>query len=533
MPSHQDSIGSYLARQFRKRADAVAPETTDLDRVRGYKNDPIGFCRDVLGFEPWSKQADWLRAVTTHKRIAVASGHKTGKSRGLAALAWWFYCTHPGARVVITSVTDRQVNGIVWREIRRLARSSKIPLPGAAGMNLRAQSGIEDPSFDFAEIKGYTAREVEAIAGTSGPAILYLVDEASGVSPEIFEAIEGNRAAGNAWLVMISNPTRAEGEFYDSFHSKRDLYATFRIDSRDSPNITGECYDLWGCEMPGLAVSSWVEEKAREWGEDSAMFKIRVAGLFSVAEDAKIFPSGLLIEAQSRWETADDSGRLFIGIDPAGPGDGGDESAFVPRRGKKALWPRTKVGLSAEAHVAEALDLIHEHREPIDNDEPPIAVLDIEGPIGARALSAFREHADRRPRDFEIAAVRASDRAVRSPHLYDRMRDELWANGREWLRDGGALPEHGKLAGDLHAAEFKSNLAGRLKVTPKRDLRKLLGRSPDVGDAFLLSCWEPLSLRLKMEAAHRAPAASVYEEAARVTMDPYAAVDVWGTPSED
>ena len=48
--------------------------------------DPVAFARDRLGTEPWSRQAEILRAVVDHRRVAVRSGHKIGKSTA-AALA--------------------------------------------------------------------------------------------------------------------------------------------------------------------------------------------------------------------------------------------------------------------------------------------------------------------------------------------------------------------------------------------------------------------------------------------------------------
>jgi hypothetical protein len=392
-------------------------------------------------------------------------------------------------------------------------------------MHQIASSGLVDPA-DLSEIKGYTAREKEAIAGTSGAYILYLIDEASAVGDDIFEAIAGNRAGGNAWMILISNPTRAEGEFYESHHDKSKSYKTIHVSSRESPNITGECESLWGGPMPGLAVQEWIDEMEEEWGADSPLTKIRIDGLFSVAEEAKVFPLALIAEMQARWIADDDAeARLFVGVDPAGDGDGGDESAFVPRRGLFVGRIRAKGGMSPEAHVAEVLDVIAEHRRPCDTTLTPIVVLDYEGPTGSRVYAAMRDHADRNPRDFEIARVRASDKAIRQPLIYDRMRDELWAVARDWARAGGAVPEYGKLTKDLHAPEFAQNIAGRLKVTPKRDLRKTLGRSPDVGDAFVLSCWEPLRLRMTDVAAARQapPQAAIYDEAqeAVAALNPY------------
>jgi phage terminase large subunit len=549
---HSDTLRTSLARSLRTRAAELAPPETEADRLRRYANppDPIGFARDVLRIKPWSKQALILAAVANGQRVSCVSGHKVGKSTALAILALWFYCSYPNARIVITATTDQQVNGIIWREIKRLLKRAKragINIPGADKLAIKARTGLTDPVTD-SEIRGYTAKEAEAIAGVSGSYVLYLVDEASGVEDFIFQAIEGNRAGGNAWVFLISNATRAEGEFYDSHHSKsaevlgRAGYVTIHIDSRDSPNITGEWRDLeeWddGAQewrkrttmIPGLARQEWVEDKLTEWGEDHPLFKIRVAGLFSVAEEAKVFSAGLLAEMHARWAETKipKEGRIYIGCDPAGDGDGGDESGFASRIGPKIFDLRAQAGVSPEGHIAIVQDMIAVARAAGGSRTlVPIVNVESEGEAGYRVYVAMRSHAESTG-EFRVNRMRTSSKAIREPLLYDRIRDEMWACARRWARGGGALPESVKLDKDLHAPEFKSDLQGRLKVTPKKELRKILGRSPDLGDAAVMSCWEPMSARQE-ESAAAAAAVPSYDTAIDDMrlggMDPYASQD--------
>src|SRR5204862_354817 len=131
-----------------------------------------------------------------------------------------------------------------------------------------ARTGLK--SVDFREIVGFTAREAEAVAGISGRNLLYILDEASGIPDEIYEAIEGNRAGG-ARVVLLGNPTKTTGEFFDAFHAKARFYKTITVSSEQTPNVvTGRD------EIPGLATRAWIEEKREEWRPDSALYKVRV-----------------------------------------------------------------------------------------------------------------------------------------------------------------------------------------------------------------------------------------------------------------
>lgn len=500
-----------------------------------YQQRPVDFFRDVLGVEPWSRQVDMINAVRDHKRVAICSGHKVSKSHTAAGIAMWFYCSFVDARVVMTSTTSRQVDQILWRELRMLrARSGRcveckaedpeglrIPRPCEHSALIEgeqgelARTGLKAP--DFREIVGFTAREAEAVAGISGRNLLYIVDEASGVGDDIFQALEGNRAGG-ARVVMFSNGTRNDGEFYEAFASKAAFYFTLRVSSEETPNATsGE--DL----IPGLATREWIEEKKREWGEDSPLYIVRVKGGHATSEEGRIFSVHAIGQAESRWATTADAGRLFVGLDPAGESGKGDESMFAPRRGLKLLGFIPHRGLSHAGHVAVLLKLLSELRLP---REVPVVVVDRTGPIGTPVYRLLADYLEANPHSFELVGIVASDGAVRMPQIYDRMRDELAANLELWFRDGGAIIEDAKLAAELHILEWKEAVNGKLKLTPKDVIKKLLGRSPDRYDALALSCWEPLSLReLPPSAAGADDEPDIYDT--EHVMDPYTAEDTW------
>jgi phage terminase large subunit len=472
-----------------------------------YQTNPEGFFRNVLGLNPWHKQVEIMNAVRDHKRVAVVSGHKCSKSNTCAGIALWKYCSFNDSRVVMTSTTARQVDAILWRELRMLhARAGRcleckaadpegllIPRPCEHSAIIDgelgdlAKTGLK--SHDFREIVGFTARQSEAVAGISGAELLYICDEASGIPDLIFEAIEGN-CAGGATVLMVGNGTRNEGEFFEAFHGKSKFYVTITMSSEETPNVI-EGRDV----IPGLATRAWVEEKREEWGENSPMYIIRVKGGFALGEDSKIFSTHTIMQAEQRWQDTEPAGRLFIGMDPAGETGTGDDSAVSVRRGLKQLALRVRQGLTADAHLAWALQLITEFALP---RETPVVVIDCEGSVGTKLVRAMRdylelpEHVHTPP--FELTAVRASDNAQRRSDIYGRMRDELVANLEEWFRAGGAIVTDAKLAKELHQYEYKHDVRGKAKVTPKDVIKRVIGRSPDRFDATALSVWESKSL---------------------------------------
>lgn len=507
-----------------------------------YRKDPVAFFREVLGVEPWSKQIEIINALLNHKRVSVRSGHKVSKSHTCAGIALWFYCSFPDARVVMTSTTDRQVNGILWLEVRKMrARSGlcveckkynadkedhekiKRPCEHSAiidgKMGDMARTGLT--SEDFREIKGFTAREAEAMAGTSGAKLLYLVDEASGVKQDIFEAIEGNRMGG-ARIGLFSNPTKTSGEFYDSHNSKSDLYCAIQVSSEDTPNCVYGPDDERA--IPGLADPEIIAEKEKEWGRDSAQFKVRILGEFAELEEGKIFSIHMIAEGEEMRKGMKlvSTIRPYIGLDVAGEGPRADEVVWAPRRGNYMHDFVVKRSISKEAILMHTIALCND-REFCREREVPVVVMDVEGKQGSEVHGHFLAYIATTPDPvFELVGMRASDAAVRTPIVYDRMRDELAAVLFDWFRNGGGIPEDSKFAAELHAFEWLKNTKGRMKITPKAQIKKLLKRSPDRYDAAALSTWEPLALRNAQPKRTETIEARTDEAA---EMDPYAGVD--------
>lgn len=537
-PAELMTFSGSLAACIRAAQHTVANVNMRFPSPR-YQAEPVRFFKEVLGVQPWSRQIEIIEAVRDHTRTAVASGHKVSKSHTAAGIALWFYCSFADARVIMSSTTARQVDQILWRETRMMhARAGRCldckaddpeqlriprPCPHSAViegvMGDLARTGLRAP--DFREIVGFTAREAEAVAGISGSHLLYILDEASGIPEIIHEAIAGNMAGGGR-VVMFGNPTRNDGEFFDAFHSKSKFYHCIRVSSEETPNvITGRNV------IPGLATREWIEEKKLEWGEDSPLYRIRVRGEFATNEAGRIFSVYAIEQAEIRWYTTPEAGRLYIGVDPAGETNTGDEILFAARRGLKCMSLHPHRGITADMIVTHLVRLITELRLP---REVPVIVIDAEGPIGIKVGRKLAAYLDRYPDTFELVRVFASNRAMREPQAYERVRDELAANLEAWMRDGGAIPEDAKLAAELHALEWIEQANGRLKCTPKDVVRKLLDRSPDRYDALALSAWEPLSLRVaKPLPAGTGAAANSGDDMLdhERTFDPYASTDIW------
>ncbi len=484
-----------------------------------YKGDAVGYQRDVLGYEPVEPQIEVFDALRRSNRVAVPSGRAMGKSRLDAGAALHFASTEgPNACVILIAPTFRQIQVILWEELRSLYYAAKIPLGGECAK--MANTGLRLP--DGSRIFGVTGDQPEAIQGIRSPRMMVICDEASGIHDSIFTALEGNLAGGGT-LLATGNPTRPGGYFREACRGER--FEVVPLPSTRSPNvIAGEVI------VPGLATREWIDDRRREWGEDSPLFRIHVLGEFVELAEGRLFSEAMITAAEDLWSSTKPTGRLVIGVDPAGDSGDGDESAFACRRGKRVVQVHARRGLSADGHVVEVLGLARDllgdtRRSP---QHRPLIVVDRDGYVGAKVYAALAAYQSQHEDAYDLRGIRGGERAKRRPLEIDRVRDEVWLALVDAFRDGLAIPEDLKLSRELAAIRLERHVSGRSKVNSKDDLRRELGRSPDRADALALCTAVEAHVddgAGEHSAAQQAP--DPYDAEPERVLDPYAGVD-WG-----
>ena len=397
---------------------------------RRCQDDPAFFFRHVLGWTPWAKQAEIARAVAEAvrgagpRRVAVRSGNGVGKTALAARLMLWALQSHPSSVVVTTAPTQRQVTELLWREARSAYYRARVPL---GGVFYEGQ-----PRWDFGPRRyaiGVSPEHTrpEAFQGFHADLIVFLVDEASGVPAAHWEAIKGSLLAGNAAVLAIGNPTRLEGEFYDAFHGQAALWRRLHISAFDTPNLTGG-------DVPGLVTPAAVAEAARDWGEESPLYQIRVLGEFPSAASHQLIRFEWTEQAA---EAPSAGGGFALGVDVARSGE--DETAAVLLEGNRLARLQRWLGQNTMRTVAEIKGLVDELGE--------VAVAVDDGGVGGGVVDRLREL------DVRVYAVKfgAASDGRSSVHFKNKLAEMYWRL-RERLEAGTLrLPREASLTGRRQA----------------------------------------------------------------------------------
>jgi phage terminase large subunit len=435
-----------------------------LDR---YRADPVAFCREVLGFDPWSGQRRILEALRDNERTAVKAANATGKTAaGAVAVPWWL-AGGPGSVVVTTATTERQVKRILWREVRARMRAR----PAREFFRGAVVTGTELHLADDWYAVGLSTDEVEAFQGFHGARVLVIVDEASGVDEAIFDAIEGVLAGGDARLLLLGNALRVQGTFYDAFTRDRDDYCLLTLSALDTPNLTGE--EVSGEARRKLVSRRFVERLAHR-GTDRNEYRVRVLGEFpSQATEDQVVALGDLERArEQRFELGS---PVVIGVDVARFGS--DRTVLAVRRGNVVRVARAYQGKDLMRTAGEVTRLARSLQ--LETGRRPVIVVDDAG-LGGGVTDRLRELSE-----FKVVPFNAARRS--GSRDYPNRRSELWFLTADLLPVLDLDPADDELARDLLAPTYSLTSDGQRAVEPKANTKKRLRRSPDRADAVNLT----------------------------------------------
>ncbi|MFI6986041.1 hypothetical protein ACIBSV_46815 [Embleya sp. NPDC050154] len=475
-----------------------------LTPQRNYWNDPVGWVTDTLHEHLWSAQREVLESVRDHRYTAVQSCHDAGKSFTASRGVGWWLSTRPiGQAVAVTTApTARQVQAILWKEIRRAHRKG-----GLIGNVLPGQPMWKDPAgAEIAFGRKPADHDAHGFQGIHDRYVLIVVDEACGIPKVLWDAIDALATNEDARVLAIGNPDDA-GTQFKKICDPGSGWNRIRIDGLSTPNITAEAIQQYPILegilkeagrapstepvpddlRPMLISAAWVAERAQRWGTASSLWKSKVRGEFPDDSDEGVIPLGWIERAVDRWREWDSAGR---------PEQGGRRvvAVDVARFGTDSTCIGVRQGTVLEELVQySGIDTMATADRVAAKLTTPraFAIVDVIG-IGAGVVDRLRQLG------HETLAFNASEQAGRTDQLgefeFVNNRSAAWWNLRELLdpsQRGGAeimLPDDEDLKADLVTPKWTIK-GRRIAVESKDEVRKRLGRSPDAGDMTVMAWW--------------------------------------------
>lgn len=255
----------------RRKIRSLLSDPRYFDYVTRYRHDWQRFFVEALNFEPTWQQEEVITAVNKEgSKVSVTSGHGTGKSDSTAGMIIAFLTTYHEARVVLTANNANQARIGVWKYLRKHWNKLLESYPW-----FQNYFTMTDTMFYANEskvawsvgMKSCRLGQEEALAGEHAEHLLIVVDEASGVSDKAFGVMGGAMTSHDNRMLLLSQPTRPSGFFYDTHHSlcEKGEWVSIRLNSEDSPIVTAK----------------FIRTKLIEYGgRESTEYLIKVRGEF-------------------------------------------------------------------------------------------------------------------------------------------------------------------------------------------------------------------------------------------------------------
>lgn len=432
--------------------------------LRNYKDGPRKWQRRTLrkigAALRASREKHWADVV----QEATASGHGIGKSALVAWITLWALSTREDCRGIVTANTEKQLQ---TKTAPELAKWHRLSLVRDMFTFTTTSLYSADPKHEKTwrcDLTPWSEHNTEAFAGlhNEGNRVFLLFDEASKIADKVWEVAEGALTDENTQILWIvfGNPTRANGRFRECFRRFKHRWGTQQIDSRTVEGVNHKQLDKW----------------IEDFGIDSDFVKVRVRGVFPSAS-FKQFISTTDIDAAiarklppSQYEFA----PKIITVDPAWEGD--DEFVIALRQG---LWFEILGTYPKNDNDVEMANIIMR----LEDEEGADAVF-VDGGFGTGIISVARTLG----RDWVIVwfGGKAYDKGCLNK------RAEMYKMAKQWLKEGGSLPDDPILADELGAPEAVPNLSGILQIESKEHLKSRGVSSGNRADALILSFAHPV-----------------------------------------
>lgn len=470
---------------------------------------------------PWSEK--FITNACEHTYLAVLGAANSAKTDTAALWGLVNWLADPVHTLILnTSTSLKDSRKRCWGRIVHYYTACA-GLPGRLVDSLGVirtddGSGVFEDSRGICLIAGEKKKEKEAIGkmiGMKQKRMIMIADELPELSPAILSAAMSNLAVNpNFQLIGIGN----FASMYDplgEFAKPKRGYGSVTADDEEWETETGYCIRFDGMKSPNLVLgedkypflynSKNLKKHRETYGPNSAeLWRMCRSFPCPIGNENVIYTEADLIAGQAEdptciWQTEP---TRVSSMDPSFTSGGDRAIQMIGRFGfcTDSVW-RLKLDKTINLHEDVGISSPRDYqiaRQFRDNCVregimPENTAMDTTG-AGSVMWSIICEEWDKRVLAVNFSGA-ASNLFVRANDLhtgkmaFDRRVSELWWVGREFMKYGQLRGIDPDTARELKARQYttvKGPEGLKVSVEEKKDMKKRLGFSPDLGDCFAI-----------------------------------------------
>ena len=407
--------------------------------------------RVQLPFQPHHWQQ---HVIDRLRRFSVIVAHRRWGKTVLAILllvSSALTLLRPNGRFAYVAPFRSQAKAVAWDYLKLFARA----IPGSVVNETELM--VEFPNGS--RIRLFGADNPESLRGQYFDGVV--LDEVADMKAHVWgQIIRPALSDRKGWAVFIGTP-KGVNLFSDTYYR-----------AVADPEWYAESFPA---SKTGLLDPAELEAARGDMSENE--YEQEYECSFEASGDNNLISLSLVRESVKRSPAQED--YLFapkvMGVDVARYGD--DRSSICKRQGLVAFKPRVFRSISN-------MELAAQVARDIDRWKPNACFID--GGRGEGVIDRLRQLG------YDVQEIQFGGRPT-NPRYRDR-RAEMWDGMKQWLEQGGALPDDEELVHDLVVPFYThKNAAGKLQLEAKEDIKKRVKRSPDVGDALALTFAEEVA----------------------------------------
>lgn len=418
---------------------------------------------------PYKPRYPEIHDALENARFSVLVAHRRFGKTVLAVNHLIRSCVRSGrpqARFGYVAPFRVQAKSVAWDYLKHYAQV----IPGAKANESELSVSVPTMAGGEGRVRIFGADNPDALRGLYFDGVV--LDEVAQMKPEVWEeTIQPALADRRGYAIFIGTPKGV------NLFSRLYYYALKEQAAAQNENRKPAWIALrYPCDRTNALAPEEIARLRNELSDNA--FRQELLCDFTASADDVLIGIDEVRSALERKPVQEMAERypLVIGCDIARFGS--DATVFIPRRGPVAYAPLILRGKS-NTDVAQRLTNIIAMHKPF--------MVNIDQGQGTGVIDMAR---DLNPH-VRINEVPFGSQALEDNRYFNR-RSEMWALMRDWIRDTGALPNSDavlaeNLMSDLSAPRYSYDAMGRIKLEPKDEIKKRLGRSTDIGDALALT----------------------------------------------
>lgn len=285
-----------------------------------------------------------------------------------------------------------------------------------------------------------------------------VLDEYAQMKPEMWTEILRPALADRKGYAFFIGTPKGQNAFYEIFQKAKKRKSWYTYLSR--------------VDESGVLDAEEIEMMKEDMTE--AEIRQELYCDFTASASDVVIPIDLVTESANRKLTSKDVPEgtpIILGVDIARFGD--DRTVIFKRQGLWAEEPRVFKGLDVMGVVDRIIMAMQDYK-------PDMVFID-SGNMGAGAIDRLRQLGY-----TNISEVAFGGRAGNSER-YENIRAEMYFKMKEWMEQGGAIPDMPALKTELSVTEYKFSKRSRIILQPKEEIKDKTGKSPDIADGLALT----------------------------------------------